>query len=186
MKTAKRNIRTIDHIRIGNVRYSGYVRKVSEQFSGKWAEYTLNVNNDKTDKRHIASIRKLHKYWINDLDQTSSDNIDSQIRHCLEKFSAQDSRPINMAPCKMDAQARIPASQTSAPIAGKIAAAANVKQNRRNTDAKTKDICPECQVNDNIEYGPITIEGNKAFQECDCFCGNSFYEVYQFIGTEPR
>ena len=185
MKTKTRNTRTISHVKVNDVRYSGYVRKVSEQFSGNWAEYTICVTSDKHGKRHIASIKKLHKLWINDLTQYTSDNIDSQIRYCLEKFSASE-RPINMAPKKLDVIKPIPACQTIAPKPDKTAAAANVDENRRTTDNKTKDICPACKVNDNIEYGPITIEGNKAFQECDCFCGNSFFEVYQFIGTEAR
>jgi hypothetical protein len=112
MKTKKANTRTIDNAEFCNVRYTGYVRKVGSQFSGNWAEYTMVVTSDKSGKREIASIRKLHKYWINDQDQMSSDNIDSQIRHLLEKFARRESgRPINMAPKKLDIVKPIPACQ---------------------------------------------------------------------------
>jgi hypothetical protein len=111
MKTKTANTRTIDNAEFCNVRYTGYVRKVGSQFSGKWAEYTLCVTSD-NGVQQIASIRKLHKYWINDQDQMTSDNIDSQTRHLLEKFARRESgRPINMAAEKLDIVKPIPACQ---------------------------------------------------------------------------
>ena len=40
--------------------------------------------------------------------------------------------------------------------------------------------CENCKTTDenDIDYGPITINGDKAYQECSCNCGHNFDEVY--------
>ena len=49
-------------------------------------------------------------------------------------------------------------------------------------DNRPETVCDNCKTSDTneIDYGPITIEGKQAFQECLCVCGNVFNEIYNF------
>jgi hypothetical protein len=87
MKTKKRYYRIIKSRQIGLTTFSGNVEKTGSQFQNKWAIYRLTVVNDDDNKTYTADITKIYRLWINNKDSATTSDIDSQIQHCLRRFS---------------------------------------------------------------------------------------------------
>jgi len=45
--------------------------------------------------------------------------------------------------------------------------------------------CPQCEEENEIDWGDINIDGNQAWQKAYCYkCETNFIEIYKYIGTE--
>ena len=70
-------------------KYIGYVRKLSQQFQGKWAAYAIQVTDRETELQFRTVITKLHRMWINDHNSVYSRSMNDMIDYVLESIAPQ-------------------------------------------------------------------------------------------------